>query len=237
MKIKILYDNKTEKDGILAGWGFSCLIGDSVLFDTGENGKSLLSNMDKMKVGISDIKDIVISHDHWDHIGGLETVLKNKKDIKVYGCKGFNREFQDLVNGRDIKLIELKHFSNITSNIFTTGTIVGTYKDREIEEQSLGIKTTKGTTIVTGCAHPGILKIVEHVKNLFLQEKIYCVLGGFHLKDMPDNEITSVCNELKDLGVQRAGPAHCSGSDGARIFKDIFGKDFIQISSGTQLEV
>jgi len=237
MKIEIIYDNKTKKDGVSAGWGFSCLAGDSVLFDTGEDGHSLLSNMKTMKIDIEDVKDIVISHDHWDHIGGLEAVLKKKKRIKVYGCGGFSREFKNIVNKRGAELIEAELFSNITSNIFTTGAIEGTYKNGRIEEQSLVLKTTNGMSIVTGCAHPGIVKIVERVKSLLPQGELYCVIGGFHLKDMSDNEIVGICDRLMDLGVQKAGPAHCSGENGIRIFKDMFKEKFIQIGSGAEIEV
>ncbi|MBU0570556.1 MAG: MBL fold metallo-hydrolase [Candidatus Omnitrophica bacterium] len=237
MKIKILYDNTTTRDDVLAGWGFSCLVGGNVLFDTGEDGNSLLKNMKTMKIDISDIKDIVISHDHWDHAGGLEVLLKRGKDLIVYGCRGFSAEFKAIMNRHNARLVEEKYFSTIRGNIYTTGAFTGIYKGNKIEEQALVVKTFNGITIITGCAHPGIIKIVKHVKNLFSQEKIYCVLGGFHLKDLPDDEIVAVCNKLRDIGVQKAGPAHCSGTDGVRIFKDILGKDFIQISAGIQIEV
>ena len=237
MKIKILYDNRSAESNILSGWGFSCLVGGSVLFDTGEDGNSLLGNIKTMKIDIANIKDIVISHDHWDHVGGLGSVLKKKKGIKVYGCGGFSQEFKDIVRFYGSELVEEELFSNITSNIFTTGAIKGTYKGSEIDEQALVLKTTNGITIVTGCAHPGIVKIVEHTKNLLIQEKLYCVLGGFHLKDMSDDEVVGVCDRLMDLGVQKAGPTHCSGEAAANIFKEKFGENYMEIAAGKTFEV
>jgi len=237
LEIKILYDNKSAGNNILSGWGFSCLVGGNVLFDTGEDGNSLLGNIETMKIDIANIKDIVISHDHWDHVGGLESVLKKKKGIKVHGCGGFSRGFKDIVNKRGAELVETELFSNITSNIFTTGSIEGIYKGGKIEEQSLVLKTTNGITIVTGCAHPGIVKIVEHIKNLLIQKKLYCVLGGFHLKDMSDDEVVGVCDRLMDLGVQKVGPAHCSGEVAANIFKEKFGENYIAIAAGKAFEV
>ncbi len=35
MRIAIVYDNEVLKKGLKAGWGFSCLIDDDILFDTG----------------------------------------------------------------------------------------------------------------------------------------------------------------------------------------------------------
>ncbi|MBF0252437.1 MAG: MBL fold metallo-hydrolase [Candidatus Omnitrophica bacterium] len=237
MNIKILYDNTSKNDGFACGWGFSCLVGDSVLFDTGEKAGSLLKNMKTMKVNISDIKHIVISHDHWDHAGGLEGVLKKNKNVTIYGGKSFSSEFKELSKKNNIKPVENKYFSNISGNIYTTGTFSGEYKGNKIEEQSLVIRTHNGLTLITGCAHPGIIKITEHVKKLFSQDKIYCVLGGFHLKDACDKEIIFVCESLKSLGVEKAGPAHCSGSNGIKIFKGIYKENFVEISSGTEIEV
>ncbi len=237
MNIKILYDNNSEKKSISSGWGFSCLVGERVLFDTGEDGNSLLGNIKAMKIDIANITDIVISHDHWDHTGGLESVLQKKKGIIVHGCGGFSQRFKDLVNKHGAELVETELFSDITSNIFTTGSIKGTYKGGKIEEQSLVLKTTNGITIVTGCAHPGIVKIVEHIKKLLIQEKLYCVLGGFHLKDMSDDEVVDVCDRLMELGVQKAGPMHCSGEVAAGIFKEKFGENYMAITAGKVFEV
>jgi len=237
VEIKILYDNRSSEKSILSGWGFSCLVGDSVLFDTGEKGESLLNNMEEMNIDLSRIKDIIISHDHWDHTGGLESLSTRIKDFTVYGCKGFSSEFKAFMNKSNTKMVEEKHFSKITSNIFTTGAIEGIYKDGTIEEQSLVVKTSKGMSIITGCAHPGIAKIVEHIKQLFPQEKIYSVLGGFHLKDMSTNEIDGICEKLKNLGIQKVGPAHCSGEKGISVFKGKFLNNFISIAAGTIVEV
>ncbi|MDP8257823.1 MAG: MBL fold metallo-hydrolase [Candidatus Aadella gelida] len=235
MNIKILYDNTKIGNKICAGWGFSCLVGDSVLFDTGEDGKNLLNNMRQMKVKLSDIKDVVISHDHWDHTGGLEAVLKNK--ITVYGCKTFSSAFQTIVKKSGSELINLELFSNVSGNVFSTGAIQTTYKGAKFEEQSLVLRTTNGLSIITGCAHPGIVKIVERVKKLFPQETLYSVLGGFHLKGMSVKEINKVCDHLKDLDVQKTGPSHCSGERAINIFEKRFGMNFIQVSAGKQLEV
>ncbi|MGD2278944.1 MAG: hypothetical protein PVH45_02470 [Candidatus Omnitrophota bacterium] len=63
-----------------------------------------------------------------------------------------------------------------------TGAIRGDYKMQPIEEQALAVKTSKGVTVITGCAHPGVVRIVEEVKGRFAGEKLYCVFGGFPSK-------------------------------------------------------
>lgn len=71
MKLMVLYDNTSRIQRLQFGWGFSCLVDERILFDTGENGQSLLENMNTLHVDISKIDAVVISHEHWDHTGGL----------------------------------------------------------------------------------------------------------------------------------------------------------------------
>ena len=74
MKITIIYDNTSSRPDLKADWGFSALVevkGKKILFDTGTNGKILLSNMGKLEINPEEIEDIFISHLHWDHTGGL----------------------------------------------------------------------------------------------------------------------------------------------------------------------
>ena len=237
MDIVILYDNKTCSSKMHSGWGFSCLINHRVLFDTGEDGGSLLANMKEKKVDISSIKEIVISHDHWDHIGGIEAVLKQKPNIKVYACSGFSEEFKSKVKQLRGKLVEVEGFVEIIDNIFTTGTIKGKHRGKDIDEQALVIKTEKGITVVTGCAHPGIIKIIELVKQTFSEEDVYCVIGGFHLNNTSTDEVLAVIKTMKDLGINKIGPCHCCGEEAIGLFKENLGENFIEISAGKEKQV
>ncbi len=237
MKIKILYDNKTSKKNILAGWGFSCFVDDRILFDTGEKSESLLNNMKEMGVDAARIREVVISHDHWDHTGGLPGILKGKEVVKVYICHSFGAELRNEIRSSRGFIIEPADFREISENIFATGPIHGKHKSQDIEEQALVASTPKGISVITGCAHPGIVKMVERAKKEFPDKKIYSVIGGFHLKDKGRDEIVSVVEELKALGVEKAGPAHCTGEEAINIFKESFKDNFIPIAAGEELEV
>jgi 7,8-dihydropterin-6-yl-methyl-4-(beta-D-ribofuranosyl)aminobenzene 5'-phosphate synthase len=237
MDIEILYDNRTDKKTIAKGWGFSCLVDNRILFDTGEDGKSLLSNMKEMGVRLDELEQVVISHDHWDHTGGLWEILKMKKGLKVYVCNGFSEEFKKKAIDLGGRLIEPDDFSEITKNIYVTGPIRGEYKTQLIEEQALAVKTPRGVTVATGCAHPGIVRIVEKVKEEFSQERLYCVFGGFHLKDRQEKDINTIIGQLEALGVKKFGPAHCSGETAISMFKERFGDNYIKMAAGKAFEV
>jgi 7,8-dihydropterin-6-yl-methyl-4-(beta-D-ribofuranosyl)aminobenzene 5'-phosphate synthase len=103
-------------------------------------------------------------------------------------------------------------------------------------EQGLVLRTQKGLTILTGCAHPGIIKIIENVKQN-ISGKIYLVLCGFHLTGKHKETIKPIVNEFKHLGAERIAPTHCTGENAVKLFKEEYQKNFIEIKVGQILEV
>jgi 7,8-dihydropterin-6-yl-methyl-4-(beta-D-ribofuranosyl)aminobenzene 5'-phosphate synthase len=155
MKIIIVYNNEANH-GLKSGWGFSCLVEDKekILFDTGDSGKKLIYNMKQLNIEPKDIGKVVISHNHWDHTGGLRKFLEANDKAQVFHPKSFSNR------------------TEICPGIYSTGAL-GTF----IKEQSLVINTQKGNIIITGCAHPGLEHIIEKSREL---GEIYGVIGGFH---------------------------------------------------------
>lgn len=237
MRIKIIFDKRTDNKELHTGWGVAFLVDERIIFDSGEKGDWLIENMEKLNVDIDKIECVVISHDHWDHTGGLWELLKKKKGLKVYSCPGFSREFKDKVKEAQAELIEAEKFTEISQNIFITGEIPGAYHGKYMPEQAIVLKEKNGLTIITGCAHPGISKIVEKVKIKFLGERIYFVLGGFHLMESDKRAIEIVAENFKKIGIIKAGPTHCSGEAAEDIFKKYYEGDFVTIKAGLKIEV
>lgn len=236
MKIKTLFDKDTKNKKLHTGWGVSFLIDDRILFDTGEKGPWLIENMNNLGMDIAEIEAVVISHDHWDHTGGLWELLKAKNGLKVYACPGFSKEFKEKVKESQAELIEAAKLTEISRNIFITGEIPGAYNGRYMPEQAVVFKTENGLSVITGCAHPGILKMVEKVKVKFPGERIYFVLGGFHLKESDRRAIEIVVERFKEMEIKKVGPTHCSGPETEEIFKREYGDNFARIVVGETLE-
>jgi len=237
MRVRILFDKIAEVKKLHTGWGVSFLVDNKILFDTGENGSWLMENMKILKVDIDNIETVVISHDHWDHTGGLWELLKKRKGLTVYGCPNFSVEFKDKVKKLKGKLKETKKITEISKDIFVTGEIAGEYKGEYMPEQALATRTGKGLTIITGCSHPGIIKIIEKVKKDFSNEKISLVFGGFHLMDKDKRIIEVIVEIFKKMKIKKAGPTHCSGKTAEETFKDKYGKDFISVRTGFFLNI
>jgi 7,8-dihydropterin-6-yl-methyl-4-(beta-D-ribofuranosyl)aminobenzene 5'-phosphate synthase len=60
-------------------WGYSALIevdGHKILFDTGNRPETVLQNARELGIDLSDVEDVILSHNHGDHIGGLISLTK-----------------------------------------------------------------------------------------------------------------------------------------------------------------
>ena len=76
LKITILSTMLTEFRG-KGEWGFAALVeadGRSLLFDTGARPSTVLENAAELGIDLSIVDTVVLSHNHWDHTGGLVTL-------------------------------------------------------------------------------------------------------------------------------------------------------------------
>lgn len=98
---------------VLSQGGFSCLIEEKrkkILFDTGCEGPGLLYNIKKLGYNIKNINALIISHQHWDHTGGLFDVLNlNNKYGKVYAIIGGLHDFKEYDILKNIEILGVCH--------------------------------------------------------------------------------------------------------------------------------
>ena len=236
MQLKIVGDNRVWDKRLKVSWGFSCLVGKELLFDTDENGASLLFNMRTLGISPRDLTTIVISHRHYDHTGGLSGVLRQNPGVKVYGLSDFSSSFKQRVRDFGAELIEKNEFSQIAPGIYLTGEMTTSFGRGSLSEQSLIVRINPGLVAITGCSHPGIIRILERVKNN-LKEPIHLVLGGFHLMEKNGALIEIIVKEFRDLKVRKVAPAHCTGEEAGGLFKEEYKEDFLSVGVGRIIEV
>jgi 7,8-dihydropterin-6-yl-methyl-4-(beta-D-ribofuranosyl)aminobenzene 5'-phosphate synthase len=118
----------------------------------------------------------------------------------------------------------------ICESVYSTGEL-GTW----IREQSLIIHTDKGLIVITGCAHPGIVKIVKTAKTV-IRDDVLLIMGGFHLAGTSKPGIEDIISKIKKLGVRYAGPCHCSGDLARQLFKIEYGNNYIDVGVGRTIK-
>ncbi|MDY7019652.1 MAG: MBL fold metallo-hydrolase [Chloroflexota bacterium] len=230
--IVIVYDNNEYDSHLTTAWGFSCVVKlpqKTILFDTGGNGSILLSNMAKLDIKPEEIDTVVLSHAHVDHSGGLDEFLRQNSRVTVYMPLSFAQGMKQDVESRGGKVKQVHEPHELFEGLFTTGEI-----NSGVREQSLLIKTFKGLAVITGCAHPGVVNTVKRAKEI-TKDKIYLVIGGFHLIGASPSQLNYIAESLLDLGVERVAPCHCSGDEARNLFKKCFGENYIGCGVGKKI--
>lgn len=69
----------------------------------------------------------------------------------------------------------------------------------------------KGLVVLTGCAHSGIVNTVNHAREISGVDRVWAIVGGFHLGDAKDDEIQRTVDEIGSLGPAMVSPSHCTG--------------------------
>jgi len=172
---------------------------------------------------------VVISHDHYDHTGGLEKFLSIHPHVQVYMPASFPADFKEKIKRQGSQLTEAESPMEICEGIYSTGELEGT-----IIEQALLVKDQDGFIIVTGCAHPGIIDIAEKAKTI-LDGEISLIVGGFHLLEDGEKSIRNIGDSLKKLGVEKIAPCHCCGKEAFSCLKEEYGQNYITVGVGSKL--
>ncbi|HOI28754.1 MAG TPA: MBL fold metallo-hydrolase [Melioribacteraceae bacterium] len=230
LELTVVYDNNPMLGGLEQDWGFSCYIDtglNKILFDTGDNGNILLSNMNKLGIDPISIDTLFLSHFHHDHTGGLKNFLDHNSRVNVFYPESFPEELTELIRKSGAGLKPVSVITEVFPDFYTLGEIIG-----PISEQAIAIRSTSGIVVITGCAHPGILNILQVVRNYFPDEAIYLVLGGFHLFRLNEDEITDVVGKLFEMDILTVAPTHCTGDKARGIFQDVFGSDLVKAGTG-----
>ena len=230
--ITIVYDNNKYDNQLTTAWGFSCVVklpGETILFDTGGDGIILLNNMAKLGIKPGEIEAVVLSHIHGDHTGGLDEFLKQNSQVTVYMPLSFPQRMKQNVESCGANVKEVHEPQELLEGVFSTGEL-----DGGVREQSLLVRTSRGLVVITGCAHPGVVNIVKRAKEV-TGDKVYLVMGGFHLLGASPSRLSHIAESLGALGVEKVAPCHCSGDEARELFSDYFGENYIDSGVGKEI--
>lgn len=104
------------------------------------------------------------------------------------------------------------------------------------DEVAVAVETDQGLVIVSGCSHSGILNIVDTIEKRS-GEKVYAVIGGFHLLDASEEKIQSIIDRFKAMGIEKIGLSHCTGPKATAMFLEQMPDQTFVNETGSVVEV
>lgn len=215
-RFAIAYDSD-GLPGYETGWGFSVIVvarQHKVLFDCGWDGPMLRRNLKQLGVTFGEIDRVVLSHEHWDHISGLATVLwehPESEQVEVFVPASFSGNLKGEISKRAV-LREVTGPQEVVPGVLSTGEL-----GDDLKEQSLLIVDGEGCVVITGCAHPGVGRILRRASE---QSKPRWLVGGFHdarAQDIPrglERIVMCHCTRHKTAIAKAFGEAASTGGAG-----------------------
>ncbi|EPI3549923.1 MBL fold metallo-hydrolase [Vibrio vulnificus] len=213
-------------------------------------------------------------HDHCNgavdfvsHNSKANVFLKDCEEKSYYfSAYGFKNDVginTDLLKDSNDRLVFVSQTTEIAPNVFAITDISTKHEkpkgnqylytqsqnvwesDTFDHELLLVIKEHDGLVIFTGCAHSGVLNMVDTAVSYFPGERIKAVVGGFHLVGLPlFDSIGGTKQEIKDLGlallqypIDKLYTGHCTGKKAYGLLKEVLGERLEAIPTGSCINV
>ncbi len=117
-------------------------------------------------------------------------------------------------------------FEKVDSGLFCLDNSGNKMPDDLHDDMSLYCVVPGGLVIILGCAHAGLVNIIEHAREVTGVSKVYGIIGGTHLGPAPVSQQEATINFLQSLELQFIAPNHCTGQPMMARLAGIFGSRF-----------
>ena len=124
--------------------------------------------------------------------------------------------------------------SNMTAILQNGSTL---HPDPLKDDLSLIVDSSKGLILVLGCAHAGMINIIEYALAQTGRDRIHAIVGGTHLGFSSDEQFEETLKVIDCYQIERIGVSHCTGLPKAAMLHAQLGERFFFGNVGTVLEV
>ncbi len=268
MKLVTLVENTQGATGCVCEHGL-CIYAETanhkLLVDSGQTD-ALIGNAHLLGIDLSAVDTVILSHGHYDHSGGILPFSQLNKSARIIMHQkapephfngdryiGIDEDIMKLPNveliGGDTRLDdELFVFSGITGRrCFPQGNLklkmlAGGEKvcDNFAHEQCVVISQCGKNILISGCAHNGILNILDRYKELFGSYPDY-VISGFHMMKKDGEHSPDEIAVIEQTARELAGldtvfySGHCTGESAFERMKAIMGDKLRALHSGDEI--
>ncbi|RPJ04083.1 MAG: MBL fold metallo-hydrolase, partial [Deltaproteobacteria bacterium] len=246
-----------------------------ILLDTGYTGIPLIHNAELLRLDLTEIEALVLSHAHMDHTGGLHLFLDRiGKRIQVVVHPdaflyprfillkdGTRQRFprtliRSVLEARNIEVVESRSPVLISEETILVSGEVGRRTGFEkgmpnafVEKEGKEVKDSipddpalimhlkgKGIVIISGCSHAGIINTLLHAAAITGEERIYGIMGWFHLSGSAyESILEQTVAELKKVNPNILVPMHCTGWNTMTLLARAFPSSMILNSVGSTI--
>ncbi len=239
-----------------------------LLVDTGASN-AFLTNAETLGIDLTQVDTVILSHGHYDHAGGILGFAELNSSANIWIQKsaidayyhvndkiekyiGIDPEIQKLpqvkwIEGNNKIDEELFVFSGVTGRrLWPSGNLELKVKqgdefvqDTFQHEQYLVIDEGDKRILISGCAHNGILNILEAYRDIYEAEPDI-VISGFHMQKKDgysEADLEAVKETARELMKYRTRfyTGHCTGEVPFQLLKDIMGEQLIYVRSGDEI--
>ncbi|MBU2703075.1 dihydropterin-6-yl-methyl-4-(beta-D-ribofuranosyl)aminobenzene 5'-phosphate synthase 7-8 [Sporomusaceae bacterium BoRhaA] len=82
--------------------------------------------------------------------------------------------------------------------------------DFVLDDSALVYRSNQGLIIITGCSHAGICNMIEYAKKICHEERVYDVIGGFHLLNPSQDKLSNTVEYLAKCQPHAIYACHCT---------------------------
>ena len=250
----------------------------NILFDAGPSDV-VVYNLGLLGVHPRDLDAIILSHGHYDHTGGLASVLTmagktlpvfSHPDIfkKRYSVAGGNCRFAgvpfsvDYLSSLGAEFRPIEDPTELLPSLWISGPVPretsyeigddrlvvpdeecdgcapkGPFcKDELLDDMAVYVRCSKGLVVLGGCAHSGIINMVNHGLKVTGSIKVHGILGGTHLGPTADPQQNATIAALEWFNPEFIASNHCTGFNVMAKLANAFGPKFIPAFCGIVIE-